>query len=39
MVPGRLNRVAAFVLGRLLPRRVAVRIMGAQTKRLSRSRG
>ena len=39
MVPGRLNRVAAFVLGRLLPRRAAVRIMGAQTKRLSRSRG
>jgi len=39
MVPGLVNRVAAFVLGRLLPRRVAVAIMGSQTARLSRPRG
>ncbi len=39
MVPGRINRVAAFVLGRLLPRRVAVAIMGSQTAKLSRPRG
>ncbi len=39
MVPGRLNRLAAQVLGRLLPRRSAVAIMGSQTARLSRSQG
>ena len=39
MVPGRFNRLAAFVLGRLLPRRAAVKIMGSQTARLSRPRG
>lgn len=33
-VPGRLNRVAAFVLGRLFPRRRAVALMGSQTARL-----
>ena len=32
MIPGRLNRLAAFVLGRLLPRRVAVGIMGRATE-------
>nr|WP_293176346.1 SDR family NAD(P)-dependent oxidoreductase [Nannocystis sp.] len=39
MIPGALNRMAARVLARLLPRRTAVRIMGAQTARLSRPRG
>ena len=32
MIPGRLNRLAAFVLGRLLPRRVVVGIMGRATE-------
>jgi len=36
VIPGALNRVAARLLARLLPRPTAVRIMGAQTARLSR---
>lgn len=39
MVPGRTNRLASLVLGRLLPRRGAIRIMGSQTRRLSTPRG
>jgi short-subunit dehydrogenase len=39
MVPGRLNRLAALVLGRLFPRRRAVALMGSQTARLSTPRG
>jgi hypothetical protein len=34
MVPGWLNRMIAFVFGRLLPRRVAVAIMGSATRKL-----
>jgi short-subunit dehydrogenase len=34
LVPGRFNRFAAWLLGRVLPRRAAVAIMGGQTKRL-----
>jgi len=34
MVPGRINRIAAFVLGRALPRRVTIRIMGRATRRM-----
>jgi len=34
VVPGALNRVAAFLFGRLLPRRVSIRIMGRATRRL-----
>ncbi len=34
MVPGGFNKVAAMVLNRVLPRRVAVRIMGSQTAKL-----
>jgi short-subunit dehydrogenase len=33
-VTGALNRTAAFLFGRVLPRRIAVRIMGAATRRL-----
>lgn len=33
-VPGGLNKLAAFVLGRLFPRRRAVALMGSQTARL-----
>lgn len=33
-VTGALNRVAAFALGRLLPRRASIRIMGRATRRL-----
>ncbi len=33
-IPGWTNRVAGFALGRLLPRRVAVRIMGRATRSL-----
>lgn len=39
VIPGRLNRLAARLLSRWLPRRSAVRVMGAQTARLSRSPG
>jgi len=34
VIPGAFNRIAAGLLARLLPRRAAVRIMGAQTRRL-----
>jgi short-subunit dehydrogenase len=34
MVPGWFNRFAAFFLGRLLPRRTAVRVMGNATRKL-----
>ncbi|HUK66337.1 MAG TPA: SDR family NAD(P)-dependent oxidoreductase [Anaeromyxobacteraceae bacterium] len=34
MVPGALNRLAAFTLGRLVSRRMAIRIMGRATARL-----
>jgi hypothetical protein len=34
LVPGRVNRFAAWLLARALPRRAAVAIMGGQTKRL-----
>jgi hypothetical protein len=34
VVPGLLNRVASFVMGRLLPRTLAIRIMAANTKGL-----
>ncbi len=34
VVPGALNRFAAFAFGRLLPRRIAIRIMGRATHRL-----
>jgi short-subunit dehydrogenase len=33
-VPGALNRLAAFAFGRLLPRRVSIRMMGRATRRL-----
>lgn len=38
MIPGRFNRVASWAMRRLLPRRVTIRIMGAQTRKLLRSR-
>jgi uncharacterized protein len=34
VVPGLLNRLAAFAFGRLLPRRVSISIMGKATRRL-----
>ena len=34
VVPGALNRTAAFAFGRLLPRRVSISIMGRATRRL-----
>ena len=34
VVPGALNRLAAFVLARLVPRRLAVRVMGRATRKL-----
>jgi short-subunit dehydrogenase len=34
VIPGRLNRLAAFVTGRLLPRRSAVRLVSAATRRM-----
>lgn len=34
LIPGRFNRVASFLMRRLLPRARTVRIMGAQTKKL-----
>lgn len=39
MVPGTINRIAARVLNRLLPRAAAVRIMGAQTAKLRAKSG
>jgi short-subunit dehydrogenase len=35
IVPGRVNRLARFVMGRLLPRRTAIAIMARSTKELS----
>jgi hypothetical protein len=37
MVPGTFNRLAARLLARLLPRRTAVKIMGAQAAKLNQS--
>ena len=34
VVPGALNKVAAFAFARLLPRRAAIRVMGRATRRL-----
>jgi hypothetical protein len=34
MVPGWVNRGAALFLGRLLPRRMAVQIMGKATRKM-----
>lgn len=34
VVPGRLNRIAAGLMGRWLPRRTAIRLMAAQTRSL-----
>jgi short-subunit dehydrogenase len=33
-IPGRTNRLARLVMGRLLPRRTAVRLMGSATRRM-----
>jgi uncharacterized protein len=35
VIPGVVNRIAAVLLGKLLPRRAAIRIMAATTRRLS----
>lgn len=35
VVPGRVNRLASLLTGRLLPRRLAIRLMAANTKELS----
>jgi short-subunit dehydrogenase len=35
LIPGRFNRFASLLLRKLLPRRAAIRIMGAQAKRLT----
>jgi short-subunit dehydrogenase len=35
VVPGRVNRIASILTGRVLPRRLAVRLMAANTKDLS----
>jgi len=35
MIPGRFNRFASQLLRRVLPRRAAIRLMGAQTRRMS----
>lgn len=37
LVVGRFNRIARFAMGRLLPRRIAVRIMGAASRRMYRA--
>ncbi|HSD21908.1 MAG TPA: SDR family NAD(P)-dependent oxidoreductase, partial [Anaeromyxobacter sp.] len=34
LVTGAVNRIAAFTFGRLLPRRLSIRIMGRATRRL-----
>ena len=36
LIPGAFNRLASFVLRRLLPRRVAITLMGTQTRKLLR---
>lgn len=38
MIPGRFNRIASWTMRRLLPRRTTIRIMGSQTRKLTRSR-
>jgi short-subunit dehydrogenase len=35
MIPGRFNRLASQLLRRVLPRRAAIRMMGAQTQKLT----
>jgi len=35
LIPGRFNRFASQLMRRLLPRRTAIRLMGAQTRRLT----
>ena len=35
VVPGAINRVARFVLGRVLPRRAAIDVFARSTKELS----
>jgi hypothetical protein len=37
MIPGRFNRFASQIMRRLLSRRAAIRLMGAQTRRLTTS--
>jgi len=37
LVAGRFNRIACFVMGRLLPRRTAIRMIGASTRRMYRA--
>jgi hypothetical protein len=37
MVPGWSNRAAAFVMGRVLPRKAAIRIMGNATRKMYRA--
>jgi hypothetical protein len=39
VIPGFANRLAAWVMGRLLPRPVAIRIMAASTKNLRQTQG
>lgn len=39
LIPGRFNRVASFLMRRLLPRRTTIGIMGAQARRLQAGRG
>ena len=39
MIPGRFNRLASQLMRRLLPRRLAIRIMGGQTRHLAEPRG
>ena len=36
VVPGWANRAAAFFMGRLLPRKAAIRIMGSATRKMYR---
>jgi short-subunit dehydrogenase len=38
MIPGRFNRFASQLMRRLLPRRAAIRLMGAQTQKLTLER-
>jgi short-subunit dehydrogenase len=35
VIPGFVNRLAAALMGRILPRRLAIRIMAGTTRRLS----
>jgi hypothetical protein len=36
LIPGRFNRLASFVMRRLMPRRMTIRIMGDQTRKLQK---